>query len=117
MKKTIFAIAAVLLSATTVHANALDEKVIAIIDTEIDSSKFSNIIHEVCTVSDKSCSNKTNFQEGPGAAHATSQDRTGPAARDRVGPGSKWRARQEAADHASHFAAIQLLVGPTIQVG
>lgn len=69
MKKVIFAITAGLLSVTTVQANAADEKVIAIIDTEIDSSRFANIIHEVCIVADRSCNNKTNFEEGPGAAN------------------------------------------------
>lgn len=69
MKKIVFAITAGLLSVTTVQAHAADEKVIAIIDTEIDSSKFTNIIHEVCAVSDKSCGNNTNFQEGLGAAN------------------------------------------------
>jgi hypothetical protein len=69
MKKIVLAITAVLLSITTVQAHASDEKVIAIIDTELDASKFSNVVYEVCIVSDKTCNNNTNFQEGVGSAN------------------------------------------------
>jgi hypothetical protein len=70
MKKTIFAIiSAMLFSTQIIPASANEQKVIAIIDSELDASKFSNIIHEVCIVSDKTCNNASNFQEGPGSAN------------------------------------------------
>jgi hypothetical protein len=56
-------------------AQAEDQKVIAIIDTAIDSNKNSSVIHEVCittfTVRDANryCPNGTQFQEGKGAAN------------------------------------------------
>jgi len=79
MKKILLA----LLSATIVFtamqtSQAQDQKVLAIIDTAIDSTKFSSIIHEVCftTVKSKnllqnmSCPNGELFMEGIGAASA-----------------------------------------------
>jgi hypothetical protein len=54
-------------------AQAQDEKVLAIIDTAINSTKFNSIIHEVCftTVKNMSCPNGELFMEGKGAASAT----------------------------------------------
>ena len=70
MKKTLLAIlSAVLLITLTQPAQAEDQKVLAIVDTAIDSSKFPQIIHEVCFNTYKnSCLNKTNFMEGKGSA-------------------------------------------------
>jgi len=56
-------------------AQANDQKVIAIIDTAMDSNKNAAVIHEVCittfTVKDPNryCPNGTQFQEGKGAAN------------------------------------------------
>jgi len=56
-------------------AQANDQKVIAIIDTAMDSNKNASVIHEVCittlTVNDPAryCPNGTQFQEGKGAAN------------------------------------------------
>lgn len=47
---------------------ALETKTIAIIDTAVDSSKLSNVIHEVCFTHNKTCQNKEAYHEGPGAA-------------------------------------------------
>lgn len=71
MKKVLI----VLLSAVTIFApmqvaKATDERVVAIIDTAIDSSKFPSIIYEVCFTQNKSCLNKTNFMEGKGSANS-----------------------------------------------
>jgi hypothetical protein len=49
-------------------AQAADEKVLAIIDTAIDSNKVSSVIYEACFTQNQSCPNKTNFMEGKGAA-------------------------------------------------
>jgi hypothetical protein len=70
MKKTLLALLSAVLLITVVQpAQAEDQKVLAIIDTAIDSSKFPQIIHEVCFNTYKnSCPNKTNFMEGKGAA-------------------------------------------------
>jgi hypothetical protein len=69
MKKTIIATLVAILSLSTFSAQANDNKVIAIIDTELDASRFTNILHEVCIVSDSTCNNGSNFQEGPGSAN------------------------------------------------
>lgn len=56
-------------------AQAEDQKVLAIIDTAMDSNKNTSVIHEVCittlTVRDPNryCPNGTQFQEGKGAAN------------------------------------------------
>jgi len=70
MKKTLLALLSAVLLITIVQpAQAEDQKVLAIIDTAIDSSKFPQIIHEVCFNTYKnSCLNKTNFMEGKGSA-------------------------------------------------
>lgn len=49
-------------------ASAADQKVIAIIDTAVDSSKNANVIYEVCFTG-SSCPNGKNFMEGKGAAN------------------------------------------------
>lgn len=69
MRKFITTALIALLSLSTLSAQANDQKVIAIIDTELDSSKFPNVVYEVCIVSDKTCNNGTNFQEGSGSAN------------------------------------------------
>lgn len=71
MKKAILAILSVsLLFTVTQPAQAEDQKVLAIIDTAIDSKNVPSVIYEACFTTNKSCQNKTNFMEGPGAASA-----------------------------------------------
>lgn len=71
MKKTILALlSAALLITVTQPAQAEDQKVLAIIDTAIDSNKATSVIYEACFTQDKSCPNKTNFMEGKGSASA-----------------------------------------------
>jgi hypothetical protein len=69
MRKIITTAIITLLSLLTLPAQANDQKVLAIIDTAIDSSKFNNIIQEVCFTSNKSCSNGQNYMEGIGSAN------------------------------------------------
>jgi len=79
MKKTLLALLSALLVITTVQpVQANDERVLAIIDSAINSNNFPQIIHEVCftTVRSKiasqnmSCPNGELFMEGKGAASA-----------------------------------------------
>jgi hypothetical protein len=79
MKKALLALLSALLVITVVQpAQAQDERVLAIIDTAINSDNFPQIIHEVCftTVKSKvvsqnmSCPNGELFMEGKGAASA-----------------------------------------------
>jgi hypothetical protein len=71
MKKVLLSLLTVALAFTALApAQAEDQKVLAIIDTAIDSKNFSSIIHEVCFSQNMSCPNKTNFMEGPGSASA-----------------------------------------------
>lgn len=79
MKKTLLALlSAVLLITVTQPAQAEDQKVLAIIDSAINSKNFNAIIHEVCFTTVKSsdpkqnmsCPNGEYFMEGPGAASA-----------------------------------------------
>ena len=79
MKKALLALLSAVLVITAVQpAQAQDERVLAIIDSAINSNKFPQIIHEVCftTVKSKdpkenmSCPNGELFMEGKGAASA-----------------------------------------------
>ncbi len=80
MKKVLLSIlAATLMLTITQPAQAQDEKVLAIIDSAINSNNFPSIIHEVCFTTvksanpavDMSCPNKELFMEGKGSASAT----------------------------------------------
>jgi hypothetical protein len=79
MKKALLALlSATLLITVTQPAQAEDQKVLAIIDTAINSNNFSSIIHEVCFTTIKStnpsqnmsCPNGELFMEGKGSASA-----------------------------------------------
>jgi hypothetical protein len=71
MKKILIAIlTALTIFAPMQIAKAADERVVAIVDTAIDSSKFPSIIYEACFTDNKSCLNGTNFMEGKGAANS-----------------------------------------------
>jgi hypothetical protein len=73
MKKTLLALLSIAIAFTALApAQAQDQKVLAILDTAINSKNFSSIIHEVCftTVKNMACPNGQQFMEGPGAASA-----------------------------------------------
>jgi hypothetical protein len=79
MKKTLLALLSIVIAFTAVApAQAQDERVLAIIDSAINSNNFPSIIHEVCFTTVKSTSPKENmscpngelFMEGKGAASA-----------------------------------------------
>ena len=68
MKKIILTIVSAIMLTTYISpAKANDQKVVAIIDTAVDVSKFDNVIHEVCFTL-RTCPNGNNFMEGPGSA-------------------------------------------------
>lgn len=71
MKKLVLVLSVVLGFAVMQPVQAQDQKVLAIIDTAIDSNKIPQVIHEACFTSNSvsvSCPNKTSFMEGKGAA-------------------------------------------------
>jgi hypothetical protein len=73
MKKVLLSLLTIALAFTAIApAQAQDQKVLAIIDTAINSNNFPSIIHEVCftTVRNMSCPNGGFFMEGKGAASA-----------------------------------------------
>ncbi len=79
MKKALLTLLTVALAFTAMQpSQAQDEKVLAIIDSAINSKNFPSIIHEVCFTTVKSsiptqnmsCPNGELFMEGPGAASA-----------------------------------------------
>jgi hypothetical protein len=80
MKKVLLSVlAATLMLTVTSPAQAQDQKVLAIIDSAINSNNFPAIIHEVCFTAksvlnqnhEASCPNMQHFMEGKGAASAT----------------------------------------------
>jgi len=74
MKKVLLALLSIALAFTAMQTSqAQDQKVLAIIDTAIDSNQFPQIIHEVCfTTFRADCPNKANFMEGRGSANIPS---------------------------------------------
>jgi hypothetical protein len=71
MKKTLLALLSIAIAFTALApAQAQDQKVLAIIDTAIDSNKVTSVIHEVCFTSavNQACANGQLFMEGKGAA-------------------------------------------------
>lgn len=79
MKKVLLALLAIALAFTAIApAQAEDQRVLAIIDSAINSNNFPSIIHEVCFTTVKSsnpaqnmsCPNGELFMEGKGAASA-----------------------------------------------
>ena len=73
MKKTLLSLLTIALAFTAIApVQAQDQKVLAVIDTAINSANFNSIIHEVCftTVKNMSCPNGQLFMEGPGSASA-----------------------------------------------
>ena len=79
MKKALLALLSIAIAFTALApAQAEDQKVLAIIDSAINSKNFPSIIHEVCFTKVKSsiptqnmsCPNGELFMEGPGAASA-----------------------------------------------
>ncbi len=73
MKKALLAVLSIAIAFTAMQpSQAQDQKVLAVIDTAINSANFSSIIHEVCFTTSKpmSCPNGQLFMEGPGSASA-----------------------------------------------
>jgi hypothetical protein len=73
MKKALLALLSIAIAFTAVApAQAQDERVLAIIDSAINSNNFPSIIHEVCFTTSKpmSCPNGELFMEGKGSASA-----------------------------------------------
>jgi hypothetical protein len=71
MKKLIIvALSAALAVMAVEPAHAQDQKVLAIIDTAVDSKKIPAVIYEACFTVNRSCPNKASFMEGVGAANS-----------------------------------------------
>jgi len=71
MKKTLLALLSAVLLITVIQpAQAEDQKVLAIIDTAIDSKNVPSVIYEACFTHNNKCPNATNFMEGKGSASA-----------------------------------------------
>jgi hypothetical protein len=73
MKKVLLALLSIGIAFTSMQpSQAQDQKVLAVIDTAINSANFNSIIHEVCFTTSKpmSCPNGQLFMEGPGSASA-----------------------------------------------
>jgi hypothetical protein len=79
MKKSLLALLSIAIAFTALApAQAEDQKVLAIIDSAINSNNFPSIVHEVCFTTSKSsipsqnmsCPNGELFMEGKGAASA-----------------------------------------------
>ena len=71
MKKLIIvALSAVLALMAIEPAHAEDQKVLAIIDTAVDSTKITSVIYEACFTVNRSCPNGSGFMEGIGSANS-----------------------------------------------
>lgn len=102
MTKIITAVIVAFLSLSTLPAQANNERVIAIIDTAIDSSKFTNVVHEVCITTLSSCPNGLSHMEGPGSANI-----------------SNWNIRSNQLVRPNHGNAIAIIatkVDPSVKI-
>ena len=100
MRKIITTAIITLLSLSTLPAQADDQKVIAIIDTAIDSSKFKNVIQEVCFTSNKSCANGQNYMEGIGSANI-----------------ADWKTKGNIdSTHGTNISAVATSIDPSVKI-
>ena len=101
MKKLVIAVVSVALALVAVEpAHAQDQKVLAIIDTAIDSQEVKSVIYEACFTQNRSCPNKANFMEGPGSANSLG-----------------WPSSiQHPVYHGHNMAQTALLSDPTIKI-
>ena len=98
MKKIVVVLAALVMSLVTISpVQAQDQKVLAIIDTAIDSSRMTNVIHEVCFTYNKTCNNKSGFDEGKGSARI-----------------NDWRIR--GALHGFSMAQVATMADPNVKI-
>lgn len=103
MKKTLLALLTTVIAFAAIQpAQAEDQKVLAIIDTAIDSNKVASVIQEVCFTDSASmpCPNRQNFMEGKGAASST------------VWPTSMLNATY----HGHNMVQVALAADPTVKV-
>ena len=71
MKKlVIVALSAVLALMAVEPAHAQDQKVLAIIDTAVNSTQIPSVIYEACFTVNRSCPNGLAFMEGAGSANS-----------------------------------------------
>lgn len=71
MKKLVtVALSAVLVLLAVEPVHAQDQKVLAIIDTAVDSAKIPSVIYEACFTVNRSCPNGLGFMEGVGSANS-----------------------------------------------
>jgi hypothetical protein len=101
MKKLVIAAVSVALALVAVEpAHAQDQKVLAIIDTAIDSNEVKSVIYEACFTQNKSCPNNANFMEGSGSANSLG-----------------WPSSiQHPVYHGHNMAQAALLSDPTIKI-
>jgi hypothetical protein len=103
MKKALLALLSIAIAFTAMQpSQAEDQKVLAIIDTAIDSSKFPSVIQEACFTSavNQACLNGQLFMEGKGAASISAWPKT------KLSP----------VYHGHNMAAVALSANPNIKI-
>jgi hypothetical protein len=117
MKKLIIvALSAVLAVMAIEPAHAQDPKVLAIIDTAIDSKLLpSSVIYEACFTENKSCPNGLASMEGTGAANATGWITDSKNKRINIVP--SWPTNLDNGTyHGYNMARTALAVNPNIKI-
>ena len=103
MKKIAVGLLVAILAVLSVEpVNAADNNTLVIIDTAVDATKIPNIIYEVCFTQEKTCSNKTNEQEGKDSAAV-----------------SKWSLgfnTKLSVDHGNQVAQAAVIANPNIKI-
>lgn len=97
MKKVAVLVAVTLGFAVVQPVQAAETKTIAIIDTAVNSDKIPNVVYEVCITYNKTCQNKTEFQEGKNAAMINDWSIAG-------------------ADHGFNMAQVAVQTDPNIKI-
>lgn len=97
MKKVALIVVAILGFVVIQPVQAAETNTIAIIDTAVDSNKIPNVVYEVCFTFNKTCQNKTEFQEGKGSAMI-----------------NDWKIK--GADHGYNMAQVAVQTDPNVKI-
>lgn len=117
MKKILVAVlSTVTIFAPMQIAKAADERVVAIIDSAIDSNKNASVIYEACFTTNTSCPNGKNFMEGKGAASYFTRDKMSSPLVGPIWPTSQILTPGKQIYHGYNMAQVALKTSPNVKI-
>ncbi|NDB61716.1 hypothetical protein EB001_25235, partial [bacterium] len=97
-------------------AKAADERVVAIIDSAIDSNKNASVIYEACFTTNTSCPNGKNFMEGKGAASYFTRDKMSSPLVGPIWPTSQILTPGKQIYHGYNMAQVAVKTNPNVKI-